>query len=935
MNTFCNAEEDRFEQDISIADLLFDPNSGTTAHEVSVETQQRILDSIAKQRKASEKLSLLKNGQDEKRPSSTSNSFERDPAEDQGVYQYHCNDRIQTSISIGSMSNNNIGRHNGKQSTWTDNNDKAEGRYRAQGMNQKEKKSAIPPSEIEHQGLTGLDEIIIAALQERARINWDDESPRETSPVDTDQEEGIIPRTRLVRGLTGLDDTMRKVLMERQRLNQEESWHANPTVTAEEEYAESTRPIDLYSVLTSLAPTVLEALIERARFMRAQSTAEEERRGSDLTPAVVDISQTELMRTLSSLDPVVLEAMVEAARLDRAEPMRPAGVHAISVLLERHLRAQERLQDSSVGGGSQTTGERVASLSLQRHLGGSAGEFLQDSSVASQRSGRHVATARRLSADMVQGIVGAHAIPGLHGTTTTSGWETSSEADEDLEQGREASVSNSRGAADEELKKEKRRKRTLIASIVLVIALVGLVLAIVLPLQLQQSSSLPASTPQPTPTPPKPQTLSPSLTPPGIPFREFGPELVGESDEVALGSAVAVVGDRWYAYGVPGHGLNRTGLVRVVDMYNGTQIGQDIVGNSTLGFTEAGRFLSSVQGGWLAVAGLDWVRLLRYNDTSALWESHGRVLNQTDLIPPEFRFAGTFVDSISINPFLFDGGNTISLAVVSFASGGYNGNGRDSVSLVQTFTLNVHDDPAPEWQELGDRQRISPYTVFASIVPGPRLMVGAKGTPDIVLYALDGSNRWVASVRVVTHVREIGEMAVLHHDNVTSTLAYHAEGLVRVGQLRLGSVAIDFQGPPFASEGFSWGEIALYNKDWVARASDKLSIFHYESTNNEWVQQGNSILLDTGTITADAAVAIGGDPQSPIVVAGIPGSGVRVEAVHQDDSITTTTNTSSSFPNNNNNNQNLFTNETGHVFANKTVYTRAGAIQLYRQEEEE
>ena len=234
-----------------------------------------------------------------------------------------------------------------------------------------------------------------------------------------------------------------------------------------------------------------------------------------------------------------------------------------------------------------------------------------------------------VTVDMVQGVVGAHAIrgPDWRGDSVSAMEEQVSqrtrEEDEDCESrkeeedgepGKEASGSDkvAKGAHADTITPEEE---SVLVSVITIL-LIFLVLILVLPFQLQKSTQAP------TPRPREQQTLSPSWSPKGVPFVELGPELRGENENACLGAAVVVVEGRWFAYGSPGR--NPSGVVRVVDMYNGTQIGQDIVG-STEPFGEVGWVLASAPGGWLAVAGRHTVRLLRYNHNTALWEQCGRI----------------------------------------------------------------------------------------------------------------------------------------------------------------------------------------------------------------------------------------------------------------------------------------------------------------------
>ena len=346
-------------------------------------------------------------------------------------------------------------------------------------------------------------------------------------------------------------------------------------------------PSDLRSLPTSLYPTDLDTLVEFTRLLSAESSDSE----ASLRLAEVGISPADLMRVLSSLDPIVLEQIAEAAGQSRSEPLRPGGAHAISVVLERLVGLREIAGEAQDSNGDTTTAGRVANEGVLR-------------------------------ADTVRGRVGAHAIPGMRGTAV------SGMPDQDLEQAGEPSgfsgvreeqreavaewifestivrphpspqsphhgsvpgqTSESpldsnhqqgyRHCTDSGIQQEqpseqevdrKKRKTWVCVACILIVFIIALVLAVVLPLQLATASS----------------SISPTSSPASdtyeYTFVKFGSELKGQNEGALLGASVEVVGDRWFAYGSPGHGVNRSGLVRVVDMYNGTQIGQDIVGNVT------------------------------------------------------------------------------------------------------------------------------------------------------------------------------------------------------------------------------------------------------------------------------------------------------------------------------------------------------------------
>ena len=471
-------------------------------------------------------------------------------------------------------------------------------------------------------------------------------------------------------------------------------------------------------------------------------------------------------------------------------------------------------------------------------------------------------------------------------------------------------------------REREQRKTWVYTTNIFIIFIIALVLVIVLPIQLQKKTGgegpVPTRHPtvqEETPRPTLANTPAPSLSPRGAPFVKSGPELAGENEGARLGSAVVVVGDRWLAYGSQGHGVNQSGLVRVVDMHNGTQIGQDIVGNSTEGFTEVGWSLASAEGGWLAVAGRHTVRLLRYNLSTALWEQYGGVLSSTDIQASSF-FSTWFVRFVSINPFVM-GNNTIALVVTTYRSAQLS-----TASEIHTFAIDV-DHPSPAWRRLAsDKLILDDVIAHASLMPGKHLMVWIDPNTNtgglyILAYSLWGSKELILS-RIFSAVAPIYIVTAVAHNSSSSTVAYLANNLIWVQEID-DNLNLTGKGLPIVSTGGRFGSLAFY-KDWLVHAKRTVvRVFRYDDLNG-WTRQGEDIEVEDSRVLT----ALGGDPGSPMVAVGLPETSVvRYESVY----LNSTNLTSFTNP------TNLFTRETGHVFENRSVvWENGGALQLYDRE---
>ena len=498
--------------------------------------------------------------------------------------------------------------------------------------------------------------------------------------------------------------------------------------------------------------------------------------------------------------------------------------------------------------------------------------------------------------------------------------------------------------ADEEdneearLAKREHRKTWVYTANIIILFIVALILVVVLPLQLRKQpsngvdseSTVPGQAPTASPLPPSnpsygvdnaspatsiapgqaptvsplppsnlPSTFFPSQSPRGPPFVQHRPAIMGENPGEMCGVSVEVIDEGWLAYGCPGKRATNTmanaeasGLVRVVDMYNGTQIGQNIVGNADDGFEDVGWALSSAVGGWLAVAGRRSVRLLRYNQTTALWESIGSLLASSDI--EQAYFLDTwFISSISLNPFVF-GNKTIYLAVTSLGQR----QSRRQYSYVGTFTIQV-DHQSPEWQKLGKTFLSAVHQeAFATVVAGPRLMVGLYGLKNINMYRLSRNENWMISngdPRIETNTPVDGLVishSVTRGNNTengfvpsTTTVAYSANNGISV-------VEIDLQSDRILSKGFpirldidstdppSPKALYLSSDDWLVHYDGLGAVraYLYDDESKQWTQQGNVIRLDRGGSHV-VRVGLGGEVGSfssnkKVLVVGLPNKSV-------------------------------------------------------------
>ena len=154
---------------------------------------------------------------------------------------------------------------------------------------------------------------------------------------------------------------------------------------------------------------------------------------------------------------------------------------------------------------------------------------------------------------------------------------------------------------------KKKRRKILFCAILLVVFLVVTPLVISLPQALMERSE---DGPDRGNEEPLPVPTGPSMTP-GASFVKFGDDIEEEGLEL-LGYSVTFVGERWVAVSTPFTATENFGVVRVLDIFNRSQIGQDMVG--TIRNDQFGEALSGTKD-FLAVASLGFVWLVRHNET--------------------------------------------------------------------------------------------------------------------------------------------------------------------------------------------------------------------------------------------------------------------------------------------------------------------------------
>ena len=266
------AKKEQLEREVSIADLFLDTNTGRRTHEVSVESQRRILASFANLGITSDKpfsKDDLK-GEDVKR--STSRLVEKDASCSKVVYRHNNRELGRPSpIRTRCEENFGVGKNVAEQQE----------HFRVDSMNQEEwkgEKSVKRPNEGgQPEGkVTGRDPILIDSLQARGsagRLSRDELDRGEATPVDDKQKEVVDPPSMLVRGLTGLDETMRKVLVERAMFNREESRNTGRGCEDRCEEVDAL-PNELESVLTSSDRTLLDILSDRVQLIGTESSSD-------------------------------------------------------------------------------------------------------------------------------------------------------------------------------------------------------------------------------------------------------------------------------------------------------------------------------------------------------------------------------------------------------------------------------------------------------------------------------------------------------------------------------------------------------------------------------------------------------------------------------------------------------------------------------------
>ena len=423
---------------------------------------------------------------------------------------------------------------------------------------------------------------------------------------------------------------------------------------------------------------------------------------------------------------------------------------------------------------------------------------------------------------------------------------------------------------NDERGRSKRRCWIYGTSVLACCVLIALIVGIVVPLVfLKQANDGDESVVEPpvesVPTSSQPsdlRTLSPSMTPRGSSFVAFGDEYVGEQAGEMLGQSLAFVGDRWVAVGSPGHN-GGAGLVRIWDIYNGTQIGQDLIVSNV---SRVGDALSA-EGSFLAFSGLDAVFVARYNArtgfSSLVWiivaaDEHRTISIDAPRINAQLESIGLAYTSVI-------GQSFVELEFGRFDSSGvYTGGSQSLVfpkaskveaafvgedALVVCITRGSDSTHAPSVQayhfELGSRgwERQTRFYLPESVTGGSRLLSTAyfhKADSTVVAYA---------NVEQVTVVEIRADLSVTE----------------------LGSPIV------FAGQDEPFGTDLAISDEWLAvgrivSGDLFVRIYRFEEE-GDWFQQGNEIRI---RMAGDRVSVAMGAPSlhqgviSPTVAVGLP-----------------------------------------------------------------
>ena len=332
------SEED-LDRQLSIYDLLLDTTSGHRRHEVSVETQQEILASVAESSQSdigSGSFHLGRSFRDDiddapqernenkQRPQSEwTKQYLQDPecAIEDNELKPPSRARLTTFQDDDNVEDDCefVDRLEPAKETGRVNNQGDEGEKKISPKKSAEG-NAVAPSDL-IRGLTTLDPDILDALVQRAGITAAEShtSEEKKSPSSSEKKSAdgnAVAPSDLVRGLTSLDPDILDALVQRAGITTTGS-HTNGGQKSSAKQTggqNAVAPSDLIRGLTTLDPDILDALVQRAGITATGSHTSGEKTSSEKKSADGNaVAPRDLILGLTSLDPAILDTLVARA----------------------------------------------------------------------------------------------------------------------------------------------------------------------------------------------------------------------------------------------------------------------------------------------------------------------------------------------------------------------------------------------------------------------------------------------------------------------------------------------------------------------------------------------------------------------------------------------------------------------------------------------
>ena len=439
---------------------------------------------------------------------------------------------------------------------------------------------------------------------------------------------------------------------------------------------------------------------------------------------------------------------------------------------------------------------------------------------------------------------------------------------------------------------KKKRRRRLSCAILL---FVFLAVAVALPLALMERSEGDPDRleddPNSVPTGPPvlPRTFAPSVTPGASSFVKFGNDIEGEDRLGRFGFSVAFVGERWVAVGVPfSYTEPGLGFVRVFDIYNRSQIGQDLVSNIEEFSNRFGEYLSGTKD-FLAVAFSTFVDLFRYNETSRQWDRVGPTLEPPrSFTDPRLRLAFLQITALSIDQLSMSANMTlIRLTVTLWAP--------DPLHDFVVFTLFTMDvsQPTPVWSPTGNAIVVEDAKLgtAAGFVGDNALFVGVAGqsvaatrafllqrdvwveqTNFTLPQSVSSTSRWLTTS--FFHTTNSTVVAFAYQSNSSGTPPTIT--VVDVGP----DLSVTQKGSPIRylgnfTTGWRLTKVVVHG-EWLVGGWSRLGEFVgvvYRLKGGDWVKQGNDLRVSVVGVIDRLVVALSASSlyenvESPTVVAG-------------------------------------------------------------------